>query len=303
MSAQRGGSAVDVLSGQHRALVVDCRTLCDEHRCLRISVGVGFRAVAGQFVQVLCRAAEGVPGGGAYLRRPFSLAGVSRERGRSVIDLVYRVIGPGTAWLSARRAGDEVDIVGPLGRGFSIDRGCAEALLIAGGVGHPPLLMLAEELARRDIRRLAFCGAGRASLLPFTFERAPAPVAEVTPLTSVREWAATSTPVILSTEDGSAGFCGTVVQALEAYLAANPVQPGRLCIYACGPAAMLKAVADEAARCRVRCEIALETLMACGMGTCQSCVVRVRDGQAPEGWRYKLCCTEGPVFAGEEIIW
>lgn len=287
---------------RRRCEVIDRQALGDHHGCLQLAVSPAFRAVAGQFVQILCRDADGSPGVGPYLRRPFSLGGLRTENGRSIIDIIYRVVGLGSAWLDARRAGDEVDLVGPLGHGFSVGRTCTEAFLVAGGVGHAPLLMLARQLARANVERMAFCGARRAELLPFTSGRWPRP-AGIEPTTGIREWAESSTPVILSTDDGSVGFGGTVVQAMEAHVAAHPVDHAALSVYACGPPGMLQAVAARAAQWKVPCQLALETLMACGMGTCQSCVLRVGDAGAPQGWRYKLCCTDGPVFGAEEIIW
>jgi dihydroorotate dehydrogenase electron transfer subunit len=108
---------------------------------------------------------------------------------------------------------------------------------------------------------------------------------------------------VVSTDDGTAGFHGAVTEALEAYVARRGIDATRTCIYACGPSGMLQGVACKASQWRVACQVAMERLMACGMGSCQSCVVRVRATDAPDGWRYKLCCTDGPVFEAEEIIW
>ncbi|UCG34323.1 MAG: dihydroorotate dehydrogenase electron transfer subunit [Phycisphaerales bacterium] len=263
----------------------------------------GFAARPGQFVQILCRDEAATEAAGPYLRRPFSLAGQKADKHRTVLEVVYRVVGRGTAWLEGRAAGDRVDIIGPLGNGFTVANDCKEAFLVAGGVGHPPLMMLAHELSRHRIKRLAFYGARRSGLLPFRTERVDAFPRDAEPVADVDEWAACETPVVVSTDDGSAGFHGTVTEALETYVARNGLDPTRLCIYACGPQRMLAGLARQVARWRVACQVALETLMACGMGSCQSCVVRVRAMDAPDGWRYKLCCMEGPVFAAEEIIW
>jgi dihydroorotate dehydrogenase electron transfer subunit len=254
-------------------------------------------------VQVLCREDGRSTDQGAFLRRPFSLAGARREGNRTIIELIYRQVGRGTAWLDQCSRGDQVDLIGPLGNGFSLELSRKTAYLVAGGVGHPPLLMLAEELAARKIDRLAFCGARSADALPLSINGEVIGEVGPGPITGVREWAVSATPVIISTDDGSAGFAGSVVEALEGHLAAHHVDTEELAIFACGPAPMLAAVASIARRLNVPCQVAVERMMACGMGTCQSCVVRVRAGDATDGWRYKLCCKDGPVFPAEEVLW
>jgi dihydroorotate dehydrogenase electron transfer subunit len=200
--------------------------------------------------------------------------------------------------------GERVDIIGPLGNGFEIDAQQRVAYLVAGGVGHPPIMMLARELEELGIRRVAFYGARKSSLIPFTFDGAiPGPASEVGVLGSAREWEETSTPLVLATDDGSAGFGGNVVEVMEAYRSAGGANDEGVAVYACGPERMLEAVAKKAAEWGAPCQLAMETLMACGMGTCQSCVVAVQEGGEASEWRYRLCCTDGPVFRAESILW
>ena len=221
-----------------------------------------------------------------------------------MIDIVYRVIGAGTAWLDGLERGEKVDILGPLGNGFEIEARRGVAYLVAGGVGHPPIMMLARELEELGIRRVAFYGARSSLLIPFTFDgEIPGAAREVCVCGSAREWKESATPLVLATDDGSAGFGGNVVEVMDAYRNGSGANDEGITVYACGPERMLEAVAKKAAEWGAPCQLAMETLMACGMGTCQSCVVAVKTGEESSDWRYRLCCTDGPVFRAESILW
>jgi dihydroorotate dehydrogenase electron transfer subunit len=317
----------------------DCKVLsnsplCREH--FRLVLGLPWfpPTEPGQFVQVSCRGIEqdeserlgevewpsiGLPrlGGDevvrplAFLRRPFSLAG-RRDTDRGVeLDLIHRVVGVGTDWLARLSPGDSVGLLGPLGNRFALPPAGATAVLVGGGVGIPPMLYLAEKLA--GMPAVAFSGAVTKDLVPLTLAAgATSPSADDTePRMTVGEFSRYGIPSVVTTDDGSYGFRGYVTQALEAHLdrrhprSASP----RPVVYTCGPEAMMKRVAEIAAVRGLECQVAVERAMACGMGTCQSCCIRVRklDPAKPplvgRNWCYRLACTDGPVFRGADLLW
>ena len=253
------------------------------------------------------------------LRRPFSLAGRRDFEGYCELDIISRDVGPGTRWLSKLREGDAVDILGPLGNGFDLPAPGGIALLVGGGVGIPPMIYLAQRLAQLDaedggrLPAVAFCGAMTLDLLALTItDDAPRPPAGTSaesrqPLYNLAEFAAHGVPCVVSTDDGSYAYHGRVTDALDAYLDSFfadswDVGSRRPTIYTCGPEAMMKAVADLARRRGLACQVAVERAMACGMGTCQSCVIRQRD-ESERGWSYRLACTQGPVFEASTLLW
>jgi dihydroorotate dehydrogenase electron transfer subunit len=241
---------------------------------------------------------------GALLRRPFSQAGRRDVGGGVQIDIIHRIVGVGTDWLSRLKVGDEVGVLGPLGNKFDLPPADATAVLVGGGVGIPPMLYLAEKLAGRFA--VAFCGALTRDLLPLTVIE-DVPPNGATPTKSIADFARHGIPSVITTDDGSYGFGGFVTQALEQYLDANRAKQHM--IYTCGPEPMMKRVADIAAARDIECQIAVERAMACGMGTCQSCCIRVRKpdpSQPPlpgRDWCYRLACTDGPVFRGSALLW
>ena len=311
---------------QSDSTVVANLPLCREHFRLVLRLNDFPATAPGQFVQIACASAESPPerdldwhegswprpsglqltDRAAMLRRPFSLAGRRHTPDGDELDIIHRVVGTGTDWLSRLKVGNQVNVLGPLGNRFTPPSAGAEALLVGGGVGIPPMLYLAAALKGRPA--VAFAGALTRDLLPFTLNPIPTSPDETTPRNYVEEFARHDIPSVVTTDDGSFGFRGFVTQALERYLdqslarnaAARPV------IYTCGPEPMMKRVAQIAADRGVECQIAVERAMACGMGTCQSCVIRVRrlsPAEAQPAWVYRLACTDGPVFAGRDLLW
>jgi dihydroorotate dehydrogenase electron transfer subunit len=222
------------------------------------------------------------------------------------LDIIHRVVGVGTDWMANLKQGDEVFILGPLGNCFELPAAASEAILVGGGVGIPPMIYLAEALAGR--KATAFCGALSRDLLPLkiTGEAAAGEQVEARPV--IEEFSRHGIASVITTDDGSFGFRGFVTQALEKYLDATSPGAGKM-IYTCGPEPMMKRVADIAAARGIDCQIAVERAMACGMGTCQSCCIRVRkpDPNKPplvgRDWCYRLACTDGPVFRGADLLW
>jgi dihydroorotate dehydrogenase electron transfer subunit len=218
------------------------------------------------------------------LRRPFSicLRGEKTQGSYSSIALLYRVVGPGTAFLSRLVRGEHAAILGPLGKGFSQPAQSETPVIVAGGVGIAAFPFLIEDLA----------GSGRAPVLYYggrTSEDLP-----------MLDWLnQRAREVLITTDDGSRGERGLVTAPLERRLA---LKAGRDRLYVCGPHAMMKATAGIAMRHGAACEVALETPMACGYGVCVGCVVEVHDFQVEYG-RYLRVCVDGPVMDAREIRW
>jgi len=238
------------------------------------------------------------------VRRAFSIAGLRRSDVGVEIDVIYRVVGTATRWMQSLREGDALSLLGPLGNEFSMDDSRNTAWLVAGGVGLPPMLFLAEALRNAGKNVIAFCGAQTRELLALSLnpDSPPSPNAHAASF-SVREFASSGVPVILSTDDGTLGYAGRIGDAMVAFHQANPIDEGGLIVYACGPEPMMRFVAEHCIARGISCEVCMERAMACGLGTCQSCVVPVRDTNRDDGWRYRLCCTDGPVFHSAEILW
>ena len=308
------------LPGMFLSQVLRRRTPCSAHFELTLGLAGFPPASPGQFLEVLCRApqadddSEPQPSAraatelgiqpprqqhGAMLRRPFSIAALRRSAHGCEIDLLGRVTGEGTAWLAARRPGDSVDVLGPLGRGFSTPTDGSRVLLVAGGIGLPPIRWLGEELRKKNLACDVVYGALSRDLLPVKLSREPAS-GELSPC--VEEFAQYGINTLLTTDDGSCGMRGQVTDGIRRYCESVQHLPS-VRVYACGSEAMLRAIASFCAQRGMPCEVAMERKMACGMGTCQSCVVPVIDRKSESGWRYALCCTEGPVFGAAEVCW
>lgn len=299
--------------GSYAATVVANEFICREHFRLSLRVTDFPASVPGQFVQLQCSdsaqivdgpAFEWQPGdlipalgdalaSSAMLNRPFSLAGRRETANGSILEIIYRVVGVGTDWLSRLKAESTLRVIGPIGKGFSppMDR---QALLVGGGVGIPPMLFAAQLFGRPAV---AVCGATSRDLLPLKVTAEP-DVRGVEATMCIDEFSRANVRSIITSDDGSIGRRGFVTDALRAWLTLHADTPSL--IYTCGPEPMLKAVAQIAAEFNTPCQIAVERAMACGLGTCQSCVIRVRDGQS---WKYKLACTDGPVFDATTLLW
>jgi len=306
----------------HLGTVIENLAVCAEHRRMTLRLQAFPEAQPGQFLH-LCPPSSATMGYRTFewgdgsthdtwvaewsypmLRRAFSIAGLTRAGGVADASVIYRVVGSATRWLDSLNEGSLVSVLGPLGNRFPIRRDKRRAWLVAGGVGLPPMLWLAEALGAAGRETVAFCGARRLDLLALTLSREIAPPADARTATlCAGEFARVHTPVVISTDDGSAGFCGHVGTALTAYHTANPVPGDEVVVYTCGPELMMRSVAEYCLSRRIECYVCMERAMACGTGTCQSCVVPVRAAHDPEGWRYRLCCTEGPVFPAGDILW
>ncbi len=229
----------------------------------------------GQFVMMKAGLSAEPP-----LRRPFSILEASPER--ETFTLFVKAVGPGSSALCALPIGGVAQCLGPLGRPFSPPPGAEEALLVGGGYGIAPFSFLGVALRQRGRPARVFYGGRAKADLPL--------------LARLR---GLGLDVVAATEDGSLGVRGRVTLPLEAYLDAER-RPRRL--YACGPEAMMHAVARIAAARGLEAEVSLDPWMGCGVGTCLGCVVRVQDAGDPR-WKYRCACTEGPVFDAARVVW
>ncbi|WP_287155193.1 dihydroorotate dehydrogenase electron transfer subunit [Candidatus Solincola tengchongensis] len=230
-------------------------------------VGDGFSPLPGQFVHLLCG------GGGRIIRRPFS---VFRHEG-GIASVLVREVGGGTAWLRRRRRGDELDILGPLGRGFDLTGG-GEHVLLAGGIGVAPLAYLGRRLTERG---------GKVTLL-WGMEKG-------TEYGSLPESLGEEFDLHIATADGSRGKEGTVLELLS-----PEMTPGTHLFYACGPRSMLVALTERLSAAGLpSLQVSVEERMACGLGACRGCAVPAVE---PPGG-YLAACRDGPVFRAEELDW
>jgi len=252
------------------------------YRMKILAPGFGERAKPGQFI--MFRVQTSLP---PLLRRPF---GIFRTgflpphceglAPREYLEILYKVVGRGTGIMCSLHEGDRVEVLGPLGRGFDPGDPETEKILVGGGIGLVPLLMLAEELVRSNKVRLLMGGRTRDDILAVTeFERL-------------------GVETYVSTDDGSLGEEGLVTQVLVRELAKHP----RATVYACGPMPMIEAVRQVCAERDVPLQVSLEALMACGVGACLGCVVK-GAGHSEKDPRYLCTCKEGPVFWAEQLDW
>jgi dihydroorotate dehydrogenase electron transfer subunit len=304
------------------ACIASSETICRQHVVLEFTLPTFPSSAPGQFLQLLCRdardadlgvqswptdgfpslPAEDLAGGEPFLRRPFSIADHwGGADGLAHLRVISRAVGTGTRWLERLRPGNTLNLTGPLGRGFRIPPAETALLLIGGGVGIPPLLYFARrlhELGRTNVTMLV--GATSRALLPLRLTAEPA--ADATPTVCVELPGEAPFPTIVTTNDGTAGVRGVATDALQAWDArrGDKQQPTLIC--ACGPEAMLRAVARITAQRGWACQLCIERNMGCGLGTCLSCVVRVRDAARETGWRWGLACTDGPVFPRDDLL-
>lgn len=275
-------------------------SLCEIESLDEVAAGIftlRFRApelaagtLPGQFINI--RVGSGYE---PLLRRPFS---VYHTQNGSV-EIIFNIVGLGTRILAAKRAGEILDVLGPLGQPYKIADEYETGVLVAGGLGVAPLPMITRALLEMDRPIITFLGARTSGQIVDRFLQ----------------------NVYVSTDDGSAGYRGTVVDHLIEWLRTDKIRRPK--IFGCGPTAMLRRLAAVAEEFSVPCEVSLECAMACGFGVCQGCPVERRPeglrrgvgrGAQPEGLydlvedgrtaqrKYSLVCKDGPVFNTKEIV-
>jgi len=246
------------------------------------------RARAGSFAHLTCDPA--VP-----MRRPLSIMRTSSEEGW--IDFLYKIHGHGLHHLSTRAKGDEISVLGPIGKGFTLHTNKPRPLLIGGGVGIPPMVFLAESIKDDRNTWQTFCIMG--SEIPFPFEVIPSKISVkgldeningAHPL--LEDW---NIPTRLASWQGydnsHKGFVTDIADQYLSQLSSGELQ--EIEIFSCGPTPMLKAVSALAKKYNVACQVSLEEYMACAVGGCAGCTVPV---QTNSGIEMQRVCVDGPVF-------
>jgi dihydroorotate dehydrogenase electron transfer subunit len=253
------------------------------------------RATPGSFVHLTCD--ESLP-----MRRPLSI--MRADPGSHTIEVLYKIVGPGLTLLSQKRVGDRISSLGPIGNGFVPHTRRPRTLLIGGGVGIPPMVFLSEALRERTDAKwqpLVLMG----SEVPFPFRSRPStilvpgmPDGAIACMPLLEEWGVASRLASLA---GYAGcYEGYVTDLAAAWLQSlDGSALAEVEIFACGPTVMLKAAAAVAKRFNVPCQVSLEEFMACAVGGCAGCAVRV---QTPEGPAMKRVCVDGPVFEAQAVF-
>ena len=241
----------------------------------------------GSFAHLTCDAA--IP-----MRRPLSL--MRADAGAGWIELLYKLVGAGLQALAAKKAGDTVSVLGPIGKPFTAHRERPRTLLLGGGVGIPPMVFLAERLkAERAFKPLVLMG----SEVPFPFRSRPSallvpgiPEGAIACMPLLEEWSVPSR--LASLRDYPGCHPGFVTELADHWLASlGEKELAEVEIFSCGPTPMLEASAALARRYGVPCQVSLEEFMACAVGGCAGCTVQVRT---PEGPAMKRVCVDGPVF-------
>ncbi len=234
------------------------------------------------------------------LRRPFSFTDVTTHGDKTIVELLYCVVGPASLRMTTLSAGDSLSVIGPLGNGFRIPDNKKSAILVAGGMGAPPIQHMAKVLAsdHTDIEVIAFAGAKTASSLPFEGK-----LDEISQQLgfSLTEFAQYGVESIVATDDGSVGYKGFITDCLAEWLDKYDVACDSMIIYSCGPEIMLARVVEIAKDKNIDCQVSMERRMACGIGLCQSCAVECRINGS-RTTVYKMCCEDGPVFDGREVV-
>ncbi len=258
--------------------VLSVRRVGAYHAMTLVAPGIAELSRPGHFLAVQV-------GGGSesamLLRRAFAIYEV-RQRGvyGGTVEFIFSVHGKGTAWLARQRPHDPLDVVGPLGKPFPLPRQAVTATLVGGGYGSAPLLPLAAALRERGCRVDFVLGA-----------------ASVDRLFGQLDAKRMASSLAVTTDDGSSGERGRVSDVLPEVLD----RTGSEVVYACGPMAMLRAVAELAAERGIPAQVAVEESMACGIGVCMTCVLPVvgEDGTT----RMLRSCVEGPVFLADRVRW
>ena len=254
---------------KEQAVVVSQEELAPGIFSLYLKTRAAETAKPGQFVSVYTKDPS------KLLPRPISICEIHKKHG--TLRLVYRVTGEktGTKEFSELKAGDTIPVIGPLGNGFPLEKATGKkAFLMGGGIGVPPILELAKQL-KCEKKQIVVGYRDQAAFLREEFEQ--------------------NGELYISTEDGSLGTAGNVMDAIRANALEADI------IYACGPTPMLRAIKAYAEEQGIECYISLEERMACGIGACLACVCQSKEKDAHSNVRNKRICKDGPVFLSTEV--
>lgn len=249
---------------KERAIIVSQQCIGTDIYDMVLSFPKGAKeARPGQFIAMYCE------DGTKLLPRPISICGIDAEAG--TLRVVYRIAGEGTRLFSQMKAGDSLEVMGPLGNGFTMKD--KKAIIVGGGIGIPPMLELAKQL---DCEKTVVLGYRDELFLKEEFEACA--------------------NVAVATEDGSTGTKGTVIDAIEAAQVSGEI------IYACGPMPMLKALAEYTDAHGMEAQISLEERMACGIGACLGCICKTKEKDHHTNVNNTRICKDGPVFDAKEVV-
>lgn len=249
---------------KERAVIVSQKCIGTDIYDMVLSFPRGAKeAKPGQFIAMYCE------DGTKLLPRPISICGIDAENG--TLRVVYRIAGEGTRLFSEMKEGDSLEVLGPLGNGFTMKE--ERAIIVGGGIGIPPMLELAKQLSCEKTVVLGY----RDELF-------------------LKEEFDACADVVVATEDGSCGTKGTVIDAI------NEANVDGAVIYACGPMPMLKALAEYAEAHDMEAQISLEERMACGIGACLGCICKTKKKDHHTNVNNQRICKDGPVFDAKEVV-
>lgn len=249
---------------KERAVIVSQKCIGTDIYDMVLSFPRGAKeAKPGQFIAMYCE------DGTKLLPRPISICGIDAEKG--TLRGVYRIAGEGTRLFSEMKEGDSLEVLGPLGNGFTMKE--EKAIIVGGGIGIPPMLELAKQLS---CEKTVVLGYRDELFLKDEFE--------------------SYADVAVATEDGSCGTKGTVIDAIK-----EAGVDGKV-IYACGPMPMLKALAEYAEAHDMEAQISLEERMACGIGACLGCICKTKKKDHHTNVNNQRICKDGPVFDAKEVV-
>ncbi|MGE5329081.1 MAG: dihydroorotate dehydrogenase electron transfer subunit [Deltaproteobacteria bacterium] len=226
------------------------------------------RAVPGQFLEIKCT--EKID---TTLRRPISISNKDFKNG--LVEFIVQTRGEATSALARTKSGEMLDLLGPIGKGFGLKK-TKNPVIIGGGIGAFPLHFLAKTLDNPNLKILLGFRNKNAIVLEDEFSKI-------------------NGKLTIATDDGSYGHNGFVTELLLDQIKNSEVDM----IYACGPLPMLKKVRDIALQNNIPCQISVEERMACGVGVCLGCAIKLIDG---DDWRYGHVCKDGPVFEAQKVI-
>jgi len=240
-------------------------------------------AKPGQFIHIKCSLNND-----PLLRRPISLHRIEKDKGN--IFILFQIKGKGTMLLSHKEAGEYLDVLGPIGNGFTLLPKSKKVMVIGGGMGIAPLLTITEHCTSEAKKVKALIGASCNSMV-----------------LREKEFEKLGIEIRISTEDGSCQYKGFITDLFKEEI--KKWFPDQ--VFACGPKEMLKIIAELTCKAGINCQVSLEERMACGIGACLGCVCKTKvnkpallqENNGKENFKYKRVCIDGPVFDADEVIW
>ncbi len=232
---------------------------------------IALEAKAGQFLNIKCSDSLS-----ALLRRPVSICDVNIYTGE--VRFVFQIRGDGTRLLAEKKVGDTIDILGPLGNGFTVSSDFKNSLLIGGGIGVFPLMMLSKKLEMDSTS--VYLGFRNSDMVVLD-----------------KEFGYVCSDFKIATDDGSRGIKGYVTQLMEEKIKNSNID----IVYACGPESMLKIVQKNCLDNGIPCQLSMEQRMGCGIGACLVCACKIKV-KGENAWEYRHVCKDGPIFSGDEVI-